>query len=370
VETIDRIEAVPFSIPYGQALGTAIGTTHSADHVLIRVTDSDGAVGVAEAIPRAAIHGETVGTVMAVYDDVIRAQVLRRSIWDRERIHRDLHAGLVGNLAAKAAFDMALHDLIGRRLGIACHALLGGFSDSVAVTGHLTLGEIDALVARAVEQNETYGITAFKVKVGLHLDRDIALLTRLRATLPAASFRADANHAYAELEAMRFVEATAELGLSWFEEPTSGDSVLGRERIARVPTMHILADESTTTPATVVKEVLANRAHAVSIKVPRSGYTESDRIRIFCELTGTDVLIGTQGETGLGTLTSLAYAAAHESTSKHPTELSTFYDLKDDLLVEPLEVKDGRIFVPTHPGNGARLDEEKVAQYRTADPVG
>jgi L-alanine-DL-glutamate epimerase-like enolase superfamily enzyme len=369
VETIDRVETIPFSIPYGQALGTAIGTTLAADHVLVRVTDNDGVVGVAEAIPRPAIHGESVGTVMAVYEDVIRRQVLQRSIWDRERIHGDLEAVLVGNLAAKSAFDMALYDLLGRRLGVSCHVLLGGYSDSVAVTGHLTLGDIDPLVARAVEQNETYGISAFKVKVGLQLDRDIALLTRLRATLPTAMIRADANHAYTELEATRFVEATADLGLAWFEEPTSGDQVIGRERLAQLPAMHILADESTTSPATVAKEVLAGRAHAISIKVPRSGYTESDRIRIFCEMTGTEVLIGTQGETGLGTLTSLAYAAAHESTSRNPTELSTFYDLKDDLLVEPLEVKDGRIFVPTLPGNGARLDEEKLRHYaqRTAD---
>ena len=69
VETIERVESIPFSIPYAAALGTAIGTTNAAEHGLIRVTDSDGAVGSAEAIPRAAIHGETVGTVMAVYDE-------------------------------------------------------------------------------------------------------------------------------------------------------------------------------------------------------------------------------------------------------------------------------------------------------------
>ena len=118
--------------------------------------------------------------------------------------------------------------------------------------------------------------------------------------------------------------------------------------------MHILADESTTTPATVVKEVLKIGPMRSASKCPGAAIPSLTG-SIFCELTGTDVLIGTQGETGLGTLTSLAYAAAHESTSKHPTELSTFYDLKDDLLLEPLEVKDGRIFVPTLPGNGALL---------------
>jgi L-Ala-D/L-Glu epimerase len=363
VETIDRIETIPFSIPYGQELGTAIGTTIAAEHVLIRVTDSDGAVGCAEAIPRQAIHGETVGTVLAVYDAVIRELARHRAIWDRERIHQDVHAALVGNLAAKSALDMALHDLLARRLGVSCHRLLGGFSDSVAVTGHLTLGDVDLLVARAVEQNARYGIASFKVKVGLDLDRDITLLTRLRATLPSAMIRADANHAYSELETVRFVAATADLRLGWLEEPTA-DAVLSRERLAQIPGLQILSDESTTTPTTAAKEILGKRTHAISIKVPRSGYMDSDRIRIFSELTGTDVVIGTQGETGLGTLASLAFAAAHASTSKDPTELSTFYDLKDDLLVEPLEVKDGRIFVPTSAGNGAQIDEEKLQHYR------
>jgi L-alanine-DL-glutamate epimerase-like enolase superfamily enzyme len=366
METIAEVETTPFSIPFAETMATTQGTTTAADHVLVRVTDSDGATGCAEAIPRPQIHGETVRTVLGVYEDVIRPRVIGRSIWDRERIHGTLHAALVGNLAAKAAFEMALHDLVARRLGVSCHRLLGGFADSVAVTGHLVLGDIDHLVERAVEQYERFGIMSFKVKVGFDLERDVALLGRLRAMLPTVGLRVDANRAYTELQARRFADATAELGLSWFEEPTSADRLLARERLGENPSVHILADESATTPAAAAREILARRAQAVSIKVPRTGYLDSDRIRIFGELTGTGLLIGTQGETGLGTLTSLAFAAAHESTSKEPTELSAFSDLTDDLLAEPLQLKDGRLFVRDAVGNGAEVDEAKLRHYRAA----
>jgi L-alanine-DL-glutamate epimerase-like enolase superfamily enzyme len=65
----------------------------------------------------------------------------------------------------------------------------------------------------------------------------------------------------------------------------------------------------------------------------------------------------------VGTLASAHFGAARRNVS-YPSEISFFLSLKDDLLVEPIVLKDGFIELPKRPGNGALLDEEKLKKYR------
>ena len=83
--------------------------------------------------------------------------------------------------------------------------------------------------------------------------------------------------------------------------------------------------------------------------------------------TGADgeVVIGNQIDSQVGTVCSVVFGAAHESTSRRAGELSNFLDMSDDLLAEPLRISGGRLPVPTAPGNGVVLDEDKLARYRT-----
>ena len=65
----------------------------------------------------------------------------------------------------------------------------------------------------------------------------------------------------------------------------------------------------------------------------------------------------------MGTLVSAQFGAARRVVS-HPSEISFFLFMKDDLLAEPVPLKDGCIVLPERPGNGAILDEDKLAKYR------
>jgi L-alanine-DL-glutamate epimerase-like enolase superfamily enzyme len=73
--------------------------------------------------------------------------------------------------------------------------------------------------------------------------------------------------------------------------------------------------------------------------------------------------MGTQAETGVGTLASAHFGAARRNVS-YPSEISFFLSLTDDLLTEPIALRDGFIELPNRSGNGAILDEEKIRKYR------
>jgi len=75
--------------------------------------------------------------------------------------------------------------------------------------------------------------------------------------------------------------------------------------------------------------------------------------------------MGNQIDGQLGSACSVAFGAAYELTSRRAGELSNFLDMADDLLTEPLQIRDGSLVVRPGPGHGVEVDPDKLAHYRT-----
>lgn len=97
---IERIEAIPYAIPYMHPLKFASGEVSTADHVLVRVYTDEGVVGVADAPPRPYTYGETQESIRAIIDNVFAPQLLGIEVLDREQIHAVL-GRTVNNHVAK-----------------------------------------------------------------------------------------------------------------------------------------------------------------------------------------------------------------------------------------------------------------------------
>jgi len=100
----------------------------------------------------------------------------------------------------------------------------------------------------------------------------------------------------------------------------------------------------------------------ISLKTPRTGYTLSKKIIHLAETAGIPRLMGPQAETGVGTLASAHFGASRRNVS-YPGKISLFLCLKDDLLAEPISLKEGILELPKRSGNGAILDEDKIKRY-------
>lgn len=362
---ISRIEAIPFAIPYAKPLHFASGAVDTARHVLIRVHTESGVVGVAEAPPRPFTYGETQASIKAVVDGIFAPQIVGHSIFERERIRADL-ARTVGNPTAKAAVDMAVWDAIGQSLHMSVNALLGGWTDSLRVSHMLGFDSPPAMVEQAHRMRDSYGITTFKVKVGRRpVKLDVDVCRALRAEFgDDIELYVDGNRGWTPSESADAMRRMSDLGLSLAEELCPADDVLGRRWLVAQSAVPFVADESVPTPADVTRELLAGSATAISIKTARSGFTTSQRILGQCEGMGVETVMGNQIDGQLGTACTLAFGAAHQSTSRRAAELSNFLDMTDDLLAEPLRIVDGRMHVQPGPGLGVQIDESKLARYR------
>lgn len=363
---ITRVEAIPFAIPYVKPVKFASGEVHVAEHVLVRVHTDDGVTGVAEAPPRPYTYGETQAGIIAVIEQLFAPQVVGLTLTEREVVGARL-ARTVGNPAAKAATDMAMWDALGRTLGLPVSELLGGYTDRMRVSHMLGFDEPAKMVADAERMADTYGIRTFKVKVGRRpVSLDTAVVRALRERFgDSVELYVDGNRGWTAAESLRAMKEMTDLDLLFAEELCPADDVLGRRWLVGQLDVPFIADESVPTPADVTREVLAGAATAISIKTARTGFTGSRRVHHLAEGLGLEVVMGNQVDGQLGTACTVAFGAAYQLTSRRAGELSNFLDMSDDLLTEPLRIRDGVLPVRPGPGLGVEIDPDKLARYRT-----
>ncbi|MGB3696961.1 MAG: enolase C-terminal domain-like protein [Gordonia sp. (in: high G+C Gram-positive bacteria)] len=363
---ITRVESIPFSIPYRKPLHFASGEVHAAEHVLVRVHTDDGVVGVAEAPPRPYTYGETQRGIVAVIDDVFADQLQGLTLLEREQIG-DRLARTIGNPTAKSAIDMAVWDALGKTLDLPVTDLLGGYTDRMRVSHMLGFDDPATMVAEAERMREQYGITTFKVKVGRRpASLDVAVVRALREHFgETVDLYIDGNRGWTAAESARAMAQMADLGLLFAEELCPADDVLGRRWLVGQTTIPFIADESVPTPADVTREILAGSATAINIKTARTGFTQSRRVHHLAEGLGVEMVMGNQIDGQIGTACALAFGTAFRATSQNAGEMSNFLDMSDDLLVEPLQIRDGILQRSSRPGIGIDLDPDKLEHYRT-----
>lgn len=362
---ITAVEAIPFAIPYVKPLRFASGEVHVAEHVLVRVHTDDGVLGIAEAPPRPFTYGETQASIVAVIEQIFAPQVVGLSLLEREVAGARL-ARTVGNPTAKSALDMAMWDALGRSLNLQVTELLGGYTDRMRVSHMLGFDEPTAMVAEAERMRDTYGITTFKVKVGRTPYRlDTAVVRALREGLgPEVELYVDGNRGWSSTDSARAMKEMADLDLLFAEELCPADDVLGRRWLVRQLDVPFIADESAVTPADVTREILGGSATAISIKTARTGFTGSQRVHHLAEGLGIDVVMGNQIDGQLGSMCTVAFGSAYRLTSQRAGELSNFLDMSDDLLTEPLEIRDGELTLRPGAGLGVEVDPDKLAHFR------
>lgn len=363
---ITAIEAIPYTIPYRRPLKFASGEVTAADHVLIRVRTDAGITGVSDTPPRPFTYGETQGSIISVVTSVFTPQLIGLNPFDREKA-REAMARTLNNATAKGSIDIALWDIIGQALDTSVTRLLGGFTDRLKVSHMLGFKDPAELVEEASQMRETYGIGAFKLKVGRRpVSLDMAAARALREAFGEdVDLYMDANRGWSAAETGSVLAEAAELGMQFLEEPNDAAQYMGRRWLTSRSAIPIAADESAPDLSAAARELITDGAGLLAIKTARTGFTESSRIVGLAEGLGVDVYVGNQIDTQVGSAASVAFGAAFEATSRRPAELSNFLDMADDLIAEPLQIVDGAVFVRDGAGVGHAVDESKLARYRT-----
>ena len=360
---IQKVESIPFSLPYAEPLKYGLrGYLESADHVLVRVITDDDIIGFAEAMPRPIIYGESQKSILWAVDHWLAPRVEGLPLHALERIWDEIEP-LRGNNTAKGALDIAIHDALAKTLGIPLWRLLGGWTDKIPVAWMVGQKPIEETVQECVEVQER-GIKSFKVKVGIHPEKDVQLIGRLHEVLgDEVTIYVDANQAFSYHEANRFLPIMESQGVALVEEPIPVWNSKGRVKLSQRISVPIIGDESVITPSDVQREIDLGAISVVSVKTPRTGYYQSRKIVHLAEQAGLTCIIGSQADTDIGALASAQFGSAFKIFS-YPAEITFFLMLKDNLLETPPRIEDGVFTLPEGPGLGTAVDEGKIEYYR------
>jgi L-Ala-D/L-Glu epimerase len=359
---IERIEATPVRLPYRRPVRFGLGELTSAEHVVLRVYLEDGTVGLGEAVPRPMIYGETIASVMGAVETLIRPRLCGRDVQQGFDTQRRLR-NIVGNNTLLGAIDVALWDAAARSLGTPLWKILGGDGGDIQVSGSIGLGDKDESVKTALDLAETFGLESFLIKVGEDLEHDMIVCQAIRTALPHVILHADANHGYMPSDAVKFAAFAQDIGISWIEEPVALGAT-GREWYQSKATVPTMTDETSPDLVSVARACMAGQCQIISLKIARTGITESLQISGLSEGLGIGLQVSTQGDSDVGTCASLQFIALGPQNRRYPSTIAYSPTvLGNQVTTVPLEVKGGRMMAPEGPGIGCDIDEEKLQQY-------
>ena len=307
--------------------------------VWVRLKDGDGNEGWGEAAPTK-FYGETTETVLAALDTY--GAHLPDDPFDLEEAERRWEELLHRNPAARAALSSALHDLVGKRLGVPLYRLWG-LDPTKAPRSTFTIGIDQPEKMRAkVREAEQYPI--LKIKLGT--DRDVEILRTIRDTTDR-EIRVDANCGWTLKQTVRMLPVLEEFGVTVLEQPLPADQLDGLGEIRRRADVPVIADESCETAADIPP--LVGKVDGINIKLAKCGsLREAIRMIAIARAHGMTVMVGCMIESSIGIT-----AAAHFTPLVDIVDLDGAALLADDPFVGAT-IDGGQVSLPGGPGLGVR----------------
>jgi muconate cycloisomerase len=364
---ISSVEAIPVSVPYTNSLDIAGGGSTTADYLVVRVLTDEGIEGVGEASTTPSFAGAGRETVAAAIDAHLGPAVVGVDPRNLAAVHDAMDRVLSGSPFAKAAVDIACHDVAGKALDVPVSTLLGGLRrDAITVGQSVGIKNVDKAVADAERAVERDGFASVKVKVGTDPDRD---RERVRAVVDAIGdrvpVRVDANQGYTADVAMAvFSDLEATCDLLFVEQPVPKSDLSGLARVARGLTTPVVADESVFGPADASEVIRREAGDVLNVKIMKAGgLAPARKIAAVAAAAATPVLVGSMVELGVGTAAG-AHFAATLPANRYPSDVKGPTLLEDDLLETSITIENGKTAVPEGPGLGVGLDESALDRYR------
>jgi len=256
---------------------------------------------------------------------------------------------------ALGAFDVALYDLKARRAKLSLAKLLGAYRESVAcynTSGGFLHTPLEQLLVNAAASRER-GIGGIKLKVGqpdraLDLKRVAAVRKHLGDDAP---LMVDANQQWDRPTAQRMCRMFEDFNLVWIEEPLDAYDHEGHAALAAAFDTPIATGEMLTSAAEHADLIRHRAADVLMPDAPRVGGI-TPFLKIAAQAEAAGLMLAPHFAMELHVHLAAAYPS--EPWVEH-------FDWLEPLFNERLEIRDGRMLVPTRPGLGFTLSEQARA---------
>jgi L-alanine-DL-glutamate epimerase-like enolase superfamily enzyme len=341
--------AIP--LPLARPYTITFRTISAVEIGLVVLRDELGNSGLGTATPEPHVTGETserCREALADLDFLVGAD-----LGALPAVLAALPPLFTGAPAARAAVDMALHDLLGQRLGVSLGTILGRWQRSLPTSITIGIKPTDEALVEA-DEYLARGFRVLKVKIGKDLEEDLERLARLRERVgPSVIIRADANQGYSVEETRRFFAAAPDV--EFLEQPIAARSIDELGALPEELRARVAADESLLSPADALRLAAPPRPAGIfNIKLMKCGGIAAARtIAAIAEAGSLHLMWGCMDESCIGIAAALHAALASPATRY--LDLDGSFDLAGDVAEGGFVVEEGWLRPTDGPGLGVKL---------------
>jgi len=365
---IERIELFPVRLPIGSVLTLPRGASRTVVEgkqiILVKITGDDGTVGWGESGPSRRWSAETTHSVYTTLKEFLIPVLIGRDAFDIAGIHQAMNTEIApgldpGQPIAKAGIDLAVHDLVCKKLGINLQTYLGAKGlDRIPLAYLASAPDPDGII-KVVEEGYRLGYRGFKVKVGHNPLVDLENVKAAIAAAPDCIVWPDANQGYSLEQALRMARKFEDLGIEVFEQPIPMTDVYGMKKLLTSTTMNISLDEAAMGIPYLIELIRREAIEGVVIKINKVGGIYY--ARQMCDLArnaGFKILGSGLMDAPIGYQASVQLFSAYGID--FPSDLNGPQHITDDYLAEPLPKEGQNAIVTQTPGIGYIIDEDRV----------
>lgn len=362
---IEQIEAIPIEVPVLRPLKMAVATVHVRTCIVVRIRTADGLTGIGESVVTRYFTGESLASAHDLITNAYTEAIIGMSADDVEEIATLMRKISVYNPGARAAVEMALHDIVAQASGLPLYEYYGGKQrDSVPTVWH-TSGDSPEAMAEEAAGAVAEGFPYVKLKVGGDVDKNLTSTYAVREAIgDDVMLLPDANQGWNVEDALRYLEGAADARPGFVEQPIHRDDIVGMAELVRRSPVLVAGDEALFNVEDLRNYIAFNAVGAVVTKLMKSAGPIGMRkiIELADEADLGVHFAGMAGQTSIS-----AAHAAHQAMAtpnlRFGAGISPHY-LADDICTERFMPIKGHLHPSNAPGVGLTIDEDKLAHFR------
>ena len=369
--SIASIDIYAIQLPLQETFAISYGSYDVVESILVKLTTADGTVGWGEGTPDPYVTGETWRGVEAALADTLGPAVIGLDARHRNAVHDRMNAVLAEAPSAKAAIDIAVHDLVGKASGLPVWALLGGASrDHLTVSRVVSMASPAEMAAAALLRVDA-GFQTIKLKMGQadNIQLDIERIAAVRAAVgPDITIKIDLNQGWERpATAIAAIRGSMSSHPVFFEQPIAAWDFKGMAEVRTATGAPLMIDEGCHGPRDLLEIIRLGAADLVNIKLMKcAGLLPAVEMAHIAAAAGLQAQVGTMVESSIASAAGLHFALSQPVVKT--TEMGGPMMLTKDIGDVSTWYQGARVVVPDAPGLGVTPDEDclRSATVRTA----
>jgi L-Ala-D/L-Glu epimerase len=327
-------------------------TVDEVRNVFVEITLDNGVTGIGSGNPSEYVVGENLAQTIEALQEKNIEFLVGKDIREFNQLTFEVQQKFPKNPAARAALDIALHDVFTKYLGVPLVKFLGQKIKTLSTSNTIGIKNVEETVKEAGEYIKN-GFKVLKVKLGKDLAEDIERLVKLREKFgKEIIIRIDANQGYSVQQTLDFYKRTLSLNLELIEQPLPAKAVKEMKGLPDEIKNKVAADESLISPKDALELVKPPRASAIfNIKLMKcGGVSQGLKIADIALQEGVDLFWGCNDES-IVSITAALHAAYSCANTKY-IDLDGSLDLARDEVKGGFILKDGYMYCSDKPGLG------------------